>query len=92
MRAAYGATFCYLLLPLLELFDGEFGLPLGVELEPDVAPPEVVPELPLAADDGLFDALVLPEPAFWSRWHPESARARDAARMASSLMNPPRTW
>jgi hypothetical protein len=81
-----------LLLPLLlePLFDGELGLPLGVEVEPEEAPPEVVPEeLPLAADEGLLEALLLPEPALWSRLQPASARARDAARMASSLMNPP---
>jgi hypothetical protein len=73
--------------------DEEPGLPLGEELEPEAAPPEVEPdELPEAADDGVLPALVLPEPALLSRLQPASARARDAARMASSFMNPPIRW
>jgi hypothetical protein len=78
-----------LLLP--ELLEGELGLglPLGEDVEPELAPPDVLPvELPLAAEEGLFEALE-PEPALWSRLQPASATARDAARMASSLMNPP---
>ena len=60
---AGGANDGYLL--LLEPFDGELGLPLGEELAPEEAPPEVCPEeLPLAADDGLLEALLLPDPAF----------------------------
>jgi hypothetical protein len=69
----------------------EPGLPLGELLEPDAAPPEVLPP-----DDGLLDMLELPEvppaPALLFRSHPASTRARDAARMASSFMNPPITW
>lgn len=76
----------YLLLPLGlfdddEAPDGEPGL-LGELLDPD--------ELPEAADDGLLPMLLVPpEPAFGLRLHPASARASEAARMASSFMNPP---
>ena len=74
---------------LLGLFDMLFGLPLGEELEPEAAPPGrlglAVP--PEADDDGLLYALEPPEPAFWPRLQPASARARDAATMASSFIN-----
>lgn len=83
----------YLLL-LLEPFGEalEPGLPLGEVVDPEAAPPEVAPdELPLA-DEGLLLALELPAPALLPRSHPASARAREAARMASSFMNPPLTW
>jgi hypothetical protein len=69
--------------------DEEPGLPLGEELEPEAAPPDVLPELPLVAEDGLLPELVPPAPALLARSQPASARARDAARMASSFMNPP---
>jgi hypothetical protein len=74
--------------------DEEPGLPLGEELAPEAAPPEVEPEELLPeADDGLLPMpLVPPAPALLSRLHPASARARDAARMASSFMNPPIRW
>jgi hypothetical protein len=78
---------------LLEPFGEELepGLPLGELDDPEAAPPEVAPdELPLA-DDGLLLALE-PAPALLPRSQPASARARDAARMASSFMNPPLTW
>jgi hypothetical protein len=71
--------------------DDEPGLPLGEDDEPDAAPPEVDPEdeLPVAEDGLLPIELVPPAPALLSRLQPASARARDAARMASSFMNPP---
>jgi hypothetical protein len=45
-------------------------------------------ELPLAADDGVFDALE-PPAAFCSRWQPARARARDATTINRTLMDPP---
>ena len=70
--------------------DDEPGLPLGELLDPEAAPPEVDPEeLPDAEDGVLLMPLVPPAPALLPRSHPASARAREAARMASSFMNPP---
>jgi hypothetical protein len=79
-----------LLVPL-GLLSFELVLPLGDELPPEAAPPEVWPDELPAPDDGLFDMLdelpdELPAPALWSRLQPASARARDAARMASSFI------
>jgi len=70
----------------LGLLSFELVLPLGDELPPEAAPPEVEPdELPEAPEDGLLDMLLLPEvppaPALWSRLQPASA---SAARMRMS--------
>ena len=55
--AAASRSACAYLL-VLELFDGEAGLPLGEDVEPEAAPPEACPEeLPLAPEgdeDGLL--------------------------------------
>jgi hypothetical protein len=45
-------------------------------------------ELPPEADDGLLDALE-PPAALWSRWHPARARARDAATIIRTFIDPP---
>jgi hypothetical protein len=70
--------------------DDEPGLPLGELLDPEAAPPEVDPELEPVAEDGLLPMLLVPPaPALLPRSQPASARASEAARMASSFMNPP---
>lgn len=46
-------------------------------------------ELPPDAEDGLFDVLLEPPAADWSRWQPASASARDAAMIISTFMDPP---
>jgi hypothetical protein len=74
------------LLGLLGLFD-VLELPLLLPLAPPLG---LLGEelLPLAADDGLFEALE-PPAADWSRWQPASASASDAAMIISTLMCPP---
>ena len=83
----------YLLLPL-ELL-GLFGV---VELPLLLLPLELPLVLPLGllgeellpdAADGLFEVLLEPPAADWSRWQPASASARDAAMIISTFMDPP---
>jgi hypothetical protein len=81
------------LLPLLEplgLFGVLLELPLLLPLAPPLGLLGLLGEelLPLAADDGLFEALE-PPAAFWSRWQPERASARDAATIIRTFMDPP---
>jgi hypothetical protein len=45
-----------------------------------------IDELPPAADEGAFGCAVRPPAAFWSRWQPASASAREAARIISTFM------
>ena len=73
--------------------EGRLGDDLSVEpsLLPPVAPPlgVVGEELPLAADDGLFEVLLVLPALDWSRWQPASASARDAVMIISTFMDPP---
>src|SRR5207248_11184451 len=83
----------YLLPPGVVGLAGRLGADLSVEpsLLPPLAPPlgVCVEELPPAADDGLFEVLlVLPAPDC-SRWQPASASARDVAMIISAFMDPP---
>jgi hypothetical protein len=80
------------LLPPLEL--GLFGvveLPLLLPLVPPLVLPlgllgeELLPD----AADGLFEVLLEPPAADWSRWQPASASASDAAMIISTFMDPP---
>jgi hypothetical protein len=72
---------------------GRLGDDLSVEpsLLPPVAPPlgVVGEELPPAADDGLFEVLLVLPALDWSRWQPASASARDAAMIIGTFMDPP---
>jgi hypothetical protein len=77
------------LLGLLGLF-GAVELPLELPLLLPLMPPLglLEEELPPDADDGLLDALE-PPAALWSRWHPARARARDAATIIRTFIDPP---
>jgi hypothetical protein len=76
------------LLGLLGLF-GALELPLLLPL-PLMPPLGLLgEELPPVADDGLFEAPLEPPAALCSRWQPARARARDAATINRTLMDPP---
>jgi hypothetical protein len=65
---------------------------VDLSVEPSLACPVAPPlgvcieELPPAAADGALGCAVRPAAAFWSRWQPASASARDAAMIIRAFM------